>query len=153
VLQYHFHWKMLSARAAVTWWNFYFRLFPGAIRSPLIIEFLSHLLRHVPGKLLIVWEGLPGHRSRATWEFIREQRRALVGGVSSRLCAGTESGRVPVVVLEAARVAQLLPAELRAVEPTCSPSPPPDAQTAKLGDRLLTTGGTVSFVTILCNAQ
>ena len=59
------------------WWNFYFRLFPGAIRSPQIIEFLSHLLRHVPGKLLIVWDGLPDHRSRATWEFIREQRGRL----------------------------------------------------------------------------
>jgi hypothetical protein len=44
-------------------------------------------------------------------------------------------------------------AELRAVEPTCSPSPPPDAQTAELGHRLLATGGIVSFVTILCNAQ
>src|SRR2546426_4440563 len=59
------------------WWNFYFRLFPGAIRSPQIVEFLSHLLRHVPGKLLIVWDGLPDHRSRATWEFIREQRGRL----------------------------------------------------------------------------
>src|SRR5260370_35430043 len=65
---------MLSARAGVTWWNFYFRLFPGAIRSPQIIEFLTHLLRHIPGKLLIAWDGLPGLRSRATWEFIREQR-------------------------------------------------------------------------------
>ena len=45
--------------------NFYFRLFPGAIRSPQIIEFLTHLLRHIPGKLLIVWDGLPGHRSGA----------------------------------------------------------------------------------------
>jgi len=45
---------MLSAIAGVTWWNFYFRLFPGAIRSRQIIEFLSHLLRHIPGKLLIV---------------------------------------------------------------------------------------------------
>jgi transposase len=77
VLQYHFNWKMLSAMAGVTWWNFYFRLFPGAIRSPQIIEFLGHLLRHIPGKLLIVWDGLPGHRSRATWEFIREQRGRL----------------------------------------------------------------------------
>jgi len=32
-------------------------------------------------------------------------------------------------------------------------SSPPDAQTAQLGDRLLATGGTVSVVTILCNAQ
>jgi hypothetical protein len=32
------------------------------------------LLRHIPGKLLIVWEGLTGHRSRLTWEFICQQR-------------------------------------------------------------------------------
>ena len=68
---------MLSAMAGVTWWNFYFRLFPGSIRSPQIIEFLSHLLRHIPGKLLIVWDGLAGHRSRITWEFIRQQRGRL----------------------------------------------------------------------------
>jgi len=64
-------------RAGVTWWNFYFRLFPGAIRSPQIIEFLSHRLRHIPGKLLIVWDGLPGHRSRAGWDFVQQQRGRL----------------------------------------------------------------------------
>ena len=74
MLQYHFNWKTLSAMAGVTWWNFYFRLFPGAIRSPQIIEFLSHLLRHLSGKLLIVWDGLPGHRSRAVWDFVRQQK-------------------------------------------------------------------------------
>jgi transposase len=77
VLQYHFNWKTLSAIAGVTWWNFYFRLFPGTIRSPQIIEFLSHLLRHIPGKLLIVWDGLPGHRSRAVWDFVQQQRARL----------------------------------------------------------------------------
>jgi len=61
----------------ITFWNFYFRLFPGAIRSKQIIEFLSHLLRHLPGKLLIVWDQLPTHRSRAVWEFVREQRGRL----------------------------------------------------------------------------
>ena len=77
MLQYHFNWKMLSAIAGVTWWNFYFRLFPGAIRSQQIIEFLSHLLRHIPGKLLIIWDGLPGHRSRAVWDFVQQQRGRL----------------------------------------------------------------------------
>jgi hypothetical protein len=52
VLQYHFNWKTLSAMAGVTWWNFYFRLFPGTIRSPQVIVFLRHLLRHIPGRLL-----------------------------------------------------------------------------------------------------
>jgi DDE superfamily endonuclease len=72
MLPYHFNWKTLSAIAGVTWWNFYFRLFPGAIRSPQIIEFLTYLLRHVPGKLLIVWDGLPGHRSGAVWQFVQQ---------------------------------------------------------------------------------
>src|SRR5437899_10099386 len=72
------NWKTLSAMAGVTWWNFYFRLFPGAIRSPQIIEFLMHLLRHIPGgKLLIVWDGLPGHRSGAVWDFVRQQKGCL----------------------------------------------------------------------------
>lgn len=55
---YHFNWKTLSAMAGVTWWNFHFRLFPGSIRSPQVVEFLSHLLRHIPGKLLIIWANL-----------------------------------------------------------------------------------------------
>src|SRR5215831_7739280 len=38
----------------------YFRLFPGAIRSPQIIEFL--------------WDGLPARRSRAVWDFVRQQQ-------------------------------------------------------------------------------
>src|SRR5207245_7934912 len=77
VLQYHFNWKTLSAMAGVTWWNFYFRLYPGTIRSPQVIEFLTHLLRHLPGKLLIVWDGLRSHRSRMVWDFMRQQRERL----------------------------------------------------------------------------
>jgi hypothetical protein len=51
VLQYHFNWKTPSAMAGVTWWNFYFRLFLGAIKNPQVVEFLRHLMRHLPGKL------------------------------------------------------------------------------------------------------
>jgi len=60
--------------AGVTWWIFYFRLFPGSIHSPQVVEFLSHLLRHIPGKRLVVWDGLRGHRGRLLWDFVREQR-------------------------------------------------------------------------------
>ena len=77
VLQYHFNWKTLSAMAGVTWWNFYFRLFPGAIKSPQVVEFLRHLMRHLPGKLLIIWDGLPSHRSHLVWDFVRQQRGRL----------------------------------------------------------------------------
>jgi transposase len=34
-------------------------------------------LWHVPGKLLIVWDGLPSHRSRMVWDFVRQQRGRL----------------------------------------------------------------------------
>ena len=57
VLQYHFRWKTLSLMAGMTWWNFYFKLFPGAIKAPQIIEFLQHLLRHLRRPLLVIWTG------------------------------------------------------------------------------------------------
>jgi transposase len=73
VLQYHFNWHLLSAIAGITLWRFYFRLFPGTIRGPQIVEFLKHLSRHVPGKLLIIWDGLAAHRSRIVREYVEEQ--------------------------------------------------------------------------------
>jgi transposase len=77
VLQYHFNWKVLSAIAGITWWSFYFRLFPGAIRGPQLIEFLTHLLRHIPGKLLVIWDGLPAHRSRLVKQWVSTQASRL----------------------------------------------------------------------------
>ena len=76
MLQYHFNWKVLSAAAGITWWSFYFRLYPTTIRAPQVVDFLGHLLRHLPGKLLVVWDGLPAHRARLVSEFIRVQRSA-----------------------------------------------------------------------------
>ena len=77
MLQYHFNGKTLSAIAGITWWNFYFRLFPGAIRSPQVVEFLEPLLRHRHGKRLVIWDGLPGHRSRVVKAFVAEQNGRL----------------------------------------------------------------------------
>src|ERR1700721_674433 len=76
-LQYPFYWKTLAAMAGVTWWNFYFRLFPGSIKSPQVVEFLRHLMRHLPDKLLIIWDGLPSHHSHLVWDFVRQQRGRL----------------------------------------------------------------------------
>lgn len=74
VLQYSFNWKCLLAMAGITIWSFYFRLFPGSIKAPQVIQFLQHLQRHIPSKLLILWDGLPAHRSRAVRDFIAGQR-------------------------------------------------------------------------------
>jgi transposase len=77
VLQYSFNWKTLSAVAGVTWWKFYFRLYPGSIRSPQVVEFLSHLMRHIPKDMLVIWDGLKSHRSRLVKEFVAEQNGRL----------------------------------------------------------------------------
>jgi transposase len=61
---------MLSAIAGITFWNFYFRLYPGAIRSEQAIDFVGRLLQHIPGKLLIIWDGLAVHRSRKVRAFV-----------------------------------------------------------------------------------
>ena len=77
VLQYHFNWKTLSAIAGVTWWSFYFRLFPGAIRSPQVVIFLTHLLRHIHGNVLVIWDGLRQHRSILVRDFVASQHGRL----------------------------------------------------------------------------
>jgi hypothetical protein len=49
VLQYHFNWKVLSAAAGITWWNFYFRLYQDTIHAVQTVDFLGHL-RHLPSR-------------------------------------------------------------------------------------------------------
>ena len=63
--------------AGVTWRKFYFRLFPGSVRSPQVVEFLKHLLRHIRGKVLVIWDGLRSHRSRLVNHFVFAQRGRL----------------------------------------------------------------------------
>jgi transposase len=53
----------------MTLWNFYFQIHSGAIKSPQVIDFLKALLRHLPGPLLILWDGAAIHRSQAVKEF------------------------------------------------------------------------------------
>ena len=54
VLQYSFNWKCLSAMAGITIWNFYFRLYPGAVKSPQVVDFLAALVRHIRQPLMLV---------------------------------------------------------------------------------------------------
>lgn len=62
--------NLLSASAGVTIWNFYFRLFPGTIKAPQVVECRTHLRRHIRGKLVVIWDGLPAHGSRLIKDFI-----------------------------------------------------------------------------------
>jgi transposase len=71
-VQYSFQWKTLSAIAGLTWWNFYFQLYPSSIRSAQVVEFLKALTQHIAQPLLVVWDRLPSHRSKMVWEFVED---------------------------------------------------------------------------------
>jgi hypothetical protein len=85
VRQYHFNWKTLSVIAGITLWNFYFRLYPGSFSAPQVVAFLKHLLRHIAGKLLLVWDRLAAHRSRVVQQFVAAQK----GRIRSSTCPPT----------------------------------------------------------------
>jgi transposase len=73
VLTFNFNWKSVSAIAGVTWRDFYFRLHTGAIKSPQVIAFLKALHRQLPGKVLLLWDGAPIHRSRLVTAYVQSQ--------------------------------------------------------------------------------
>jgi transposase len=78
VLQYSFNWNQLSLIAGVTFWRFYFRFFRGSIRSPQLVEFLKALRAQIKTKLLIIWDGLPAHRSRFVRDYVESLDNHIV---------------------------------------------------------------------------
>ena len=73
ILQHSFTWKQLSAIAGLSFWQFYFRFFAGAIRSAQILEFLGALKRQIKRPLLLIWDGVATHRSRKVTAWLEEQ--------------------------------------------------------------------------------
>jgi transposase len=41
-------------------------------KSPDVVRFLKHLLRHIPGKLLVLWDGAPIHRGQPVKELLAQ---------------------------------------------------------------------------------
>lgn len=64
--------------AGVTKNSFYFRICDGAVRTPFLIAYLKHLRRHLKRKLLVIWDGAPMHKSKATREYILSTKGAIV---------------------------------------------------------------------------
>jgi transposase len=56
----------------------YFQVHERAITGADVVAFLRHLLRHVPGKLLVVWDGAPIHRSHLGKQFLRDGAAARI---------------------------------------------------------------------------
>jgi transposase len=56
----------------------YFHAQDYSMKSADVVAFLEHLLREVPGRLIIIWDGAPIHRSRVIKAF-------LANGAAQRL--------------------------------------------------------------------
>lgn len=84
VLRHRFGWKRLSVAAALVFESdgsdahLVFQLRPGAYNGPTLIAFLGDLHQLEPGRrLLLLWDGLPAHRSRCMTDWLKDQRAWL----------------------------------------------------------------------------
>ena len=66
-------WEHLSVISAITpQGKLYTRIQERAFTAEDIVRFLKHLLRHSEGDLLVIWDGLPAHRSHVVKHFLRQ---------------------------------------------------------------------------------
>ena len=73
VLRELFNWKRVSLIAGITWRQFYFQVHERGIKSAQVVEFLRALLRHLKGRLLVIWDGAAIHRSAEVKAFLEQQ--------------------------------------------------------------------------------
>jgi transposase len=50
----------------------YFHVQDHSLNSADVVAFLAHLLREVPGRLVIIWDGAPIHRRQVIKEFLAQ---------------------------------------------------------------------------------
>jgi hypothetical protein len=81
----HGNWQRISVAAAVCYrWDgqrarLYFDLRPGSYNDQGLIEFLRNVRRHFRGqRVLLLWDGLAAHRSRAMHDYLASQAHWLL---------------------------------------------------------------------------
>ena len=78
-----FNWKRLSLAGALAYEpdgsdaHLFFELRPGAYNDETLIEFLSELYEAEQRTVLLIWDGLPSHRSRRMSDWVAMQRHWL----------------------------------------------------------------------------
>jgi hypothetical protein len=84
VLRHHFNWKKLSICSAIAYrWDgkrgqLFFRIVSDSYNDAKLIGFLTQLRREFRRrKLILVWDGLPSHRSRVMTTYLNDQRKQL----------------------------------------------------------------------------
>jgi transposase len=81
VLIHAFNWKKLSICAALGYrWDgkrsrLWFQTRPGSYDTASLIAFLKDLKKHLRGqKAILVWDGLPAHKSREMQQYLESQK-------------------------------------------------------------------------------
>jgi len=83
VLRHRFGWKRLSVAGALAYEpdgsaaHLVFQFRPGAYNDETLIEFLSELNDFEQRRVILIWDGLPSHRSGRMREWIASQRHWL----------------------------------------------------------------------------
>jgi DDE superfamily endonuclease len=84
MLRHHFAWKRLSIAGVLAYEpdgsdaQLVFQLRPGAYNDDTLIEFLGEVRQHVEHRpVILIWDGLPSHRSRRMLKWAADQRAWL----------------------------------------------------------------------------
>jgi transposase len=79
ILHARLSWDHLSAIGALTLTGHWYMGVQGrAFRSQDIVRFLKHLLRHIAGKLLVLWDRLPAHLGTPVKTFLANSGAARI---------------------------------------------------------------------------
>lgn len=83
VLHLPLNWKRLSAFGALSATpggrkvRLFLSLLNGSVNSERVVAFLHNLRRHIRGKVILLWDRLPAHRSARTQQVIESQSQWL----------------------------------------------------------------------------
>jgi transposase len=83
VLRHPFNWKRLSLAGALAYEpdgsdaHLVFELRPGAYNDEMLIDFLTDVHEIEQRRVLLIWDGLPAHRSRRMTAWVHTQRHWL----------------------------------------------------------------------------
>ena len=79
VVRHCYRWPKFSAISGVsTKGRLYILVRAGTIATPQVLVFLRHLLRHVRGRIILVWDNVNPHKAVAVKTFVQEHRHRLM---------------------------------------------------------------------------
>ena len=70
MLELNFNWQKLSVIGGITLEGLYFQLHEDSVKAPEVIAFLEDHQHPIEGKFLVIWDGLPAHRSKLVADYL-----------------------------------------------------------------------------------